>query len=146
MFFEFSVEVTCWMFSCYVIIFQCDSQKWKCLTFMTLQTAPLDKLKRSFLNDVDILMRSAVKQIIGLPVDTPNGFLYTSRRKRASALSKPNGRRFCNNTTSAVGWLPPTSHLSTAAVIWKAKKADHAKRKLDGPKSADTEDSATQMY
>src|SRR6185437_1989624 len=45
-----------------------------------LQTAPLSKLTNQFLEDVDLLVRSAVKEILSLPGDTPNAFIYANRK------------------------------------------------------------------
>lgn len=49
-----------------------------CLLY-TLQTAPLEKITTSFLNKFDNLIRSSVKEILQLPGDTPNSFLYACK-------------------------------------------------------------------
>ena len=43
-----------------------------------LQTAPLHKISHSFLEDIDKLIRNAVKETVGLPNDTPTSMLYSS--------------------------------------------------------------------
>jgi hypothetical protein len=53
-----------------------------------LQTAPLHKLPKSFLMNVDKIIRSAVKEILGIPTDTPNGMLYSSSCKRGLSITK----------------------------------------------------------
>ena len=54
---------------------------WPQLIF-PLQTAPLNQLPKSFLNDLDFLVKSTAKQIIGLPKDTPDAMIYTSHSYR----------------------------------------------------------------
>jgi len=44
-----------------------------------LQTAPLNKLPMNFLEDIDKIIRNGVKEIIGLPSDTPTAMMYTSK-------------------------------------------------------------------
>ena len=53
-----------------------------------LQCAPLSKLKNKFLEDIDKLIKSAVKEIIGLPSDTPDSMIYSSRRLRGLGVIK----------------------------------------------------------
>ncbi|KAJ4435195.1 hypothetical protein ANN_23771 [Periplaneta americana] len=53
-----------------------------------LQCAPLDQLPDSFLKDLDKVIRSAVKEMISLPDDTPNDMLYSSKKVRGLGLIK----------------------------------------------------------
>ena len=41
------------------------------------QNAPLGKLNNLFLRKLDLMIRSAAKEILGLPSDTPNSMLYS---------------------------------------------------------------------
>lgn len=43
------------------------------------QSAPLKKLSKTFLESVDKIIRSSVKEILSLPGDTPNSFLYSPK-------------------------------------------------------------------
>lgn len=45
----------------------------------SLQTAPLNKIPKFFLENIDKLIRSTVREILQLPGDTPNSFLYASK-------------------------------------------------------------------
>ena len=51
-----------------------------------LQSTPLNKIPSSFLNDIDILLRSCLKEIINLPHDCPNAMLYAPRKVRGLGL------------------------------------------------------------
>lgn len=51
-----------------------------------LQTAPLNKISRHFLEDVDKLIRNAVKETIGLPNDTPTSMLYSSQKVKGLSI------------------------------------------------------------
>ena len=51
-----------------------------------LQMAPLTKLPHCFLEDVDKIIRNAVKEIIGLPSDTPTSMIYTSKNLRGLSI------------------------------------------------------------
>jgi hypothetical protein len=42
------------------------------------QTAPLNKLKNTFLNDIDNIVRLALKEILEYPSDIPNSMIFTS--------------------------------------------------------------------
>lgn len=53
-----------------------------------IQSTPLNKIPEKFLQDVDKLLRSTIKEIIGLPNDCPNGMLYTSKKLRGLGLIK----------------------------------------------------------
>ena len=49
---------------------------------------PLQKIKKGFLTDIDKLIKSAIKEIIGLPMDTPDTMLYSSRKVRGLGIMK----------------------------------------------------------
>jgi hypothetical protein len=53
-----------------------------------LQCAPINHLTKKFLEDIDIIIRSAVKEIIGLPGDTPTGFVYAPRKFRGLGVMR----------------------------------------------------------
>ncbi|KAJ4427567.1 hypothetical protein ANN_25215 [Periplaneta americana] len=50
--------------------------------------APLKDLKLKFLNDIDKLIRSSVKRIVGLPTDVPDAMLYAPRNLRGLGIFK----------------------------------------------------------
>lgn len=54
------------------------------------QTAPLNKLSREFLNDIDIIFRSAIKEILDLPSDIPNHMIYSAKNCNGLGLIKAN--------------------------------------------------------
>lgn len=58
---------------------------WPTLIY-TLQSAPLFKIKKSFLKDSDTLIRGCVKNISCLPSDTPNSMLYSERKYRGLGI------------------------------------------------------------
>jgi len=58
---------------------------WPTLVY-PLQCAPLHRLSKQFLMDVDKMLRSAVKQIVEIPTATPDAFLYASRKYRGMAI------------------------------------------------------------
>jgi len=51
-------------------------------------TAPLNKLPKTFLNRVDIIIKSAVKEILSIPTDTPDALLYTSNKLRGLSIAR----------------------------------------------------------
>lgn len=53
-----------------------------------LQCAPLDKIPSRFLKDVDIQTRNAVKEILSIPMDTPNGMIYGPKKYRGLGIMK----------------------------------------------------------
>jgi len=53
-----------------------------------LMTAPLNKLPKTFLNRVDIIIKSAVKEILSIPTDTPDALLYTSNKLRGLSIAR----------------------------------------------------------
>jgi hypothetical protein len=53
-----------------------------------LQCAPIPQLTAKFLEDIDIIMRSAVKEIIGIPGDTPTSFIYAPRKFRGLGIMR----------------------------------------------------------
>lgn len=54
---------------------------WPVLTYK-LQTTPLDRWSIPFVDDLDKMIRSAVKQILEIPKDVPDALIYTSRNVR----------------------------------------------------------------
>jgi len=61
----------------------------------------------SFLNDVDKIVKSAVKEIIGLPQDTPNAMLYTSNNLRGLQIMRATWE----------GFIPALQYLSNSTKI-----------------------------
>lgn len=59
-----------------------------------LQCAPLCKLQLGFLQDIDKIVKNAVKEIVGLPCDTPDSMLYTSRKYRGLGVMKATWEAF----------------------------------------------------
>lgn len=53
-----------------------------------LQSAPLSKIKPTLLDDIDKILRSAVKEIINLPHDCPNSMIYAPKQFRGLGLMK----------------------------------------------------------
>ncbi|KAJ4447756.1 hypothetical protein ANN_09764 [Periplaneta americana] len=51
-----------------------------------LQTAHVSKIPKQFLSKTDNMIRSAVKQILQLPSDTPNSMLYTSHKYKCLSV------------------------------------------------------------
>ena len=51
-----------------------------------LQTAPLYKITKTTLKEIDTLIRGCVKNISCLPADTPNAMLYSPRKYRGLAI------------------------------------------------------------
>ena len=49
-----------------------------CLIY-PFQTAPLKSLNKQYLEDINKIIRSCVKEILQLPSDSPNGFLYSAK-------------------------------------------------------------------
>jgi hypothetical protein len=53
-----------------------------------LQTAKLNSIPKKFLEDGDKLIRSTVKEILQIPNDTPNNFLYCGKEYRGLGVMK----------------------------------------------------------
>ena len=51
-------------------------------------TAPLKKLPKTFLSHVDIIIKSAVKEILSIPTDTPDSLLYTTNKLRGLSIAR----------------------------------------------------------
>jgi hypothetical protein len=66
------------------------------------QMAPFAKIKKDFLEDVDIIFRSTIKTIIGLPNDTPNSMLYSPRRYKGLGLLRANWECYIQIINSCV--------------------------------------------
>ena len=60
---------------------------WPSLVY-PFQCTPLKKIRSGFLQDVDKIIRGAAKEIIGLPHDCPNDFLYAPMKFRGLSLMK----------------------------------------------------------
>lgn len=54
----------------------------------------LSKLKKTFLNDIDKVIRNAVKNIIGLPDDTPTAMFYTAPSNKGLGLVRSSWEAF----------------------------------------------------
>ncbi|KAJ4430144.1 hypothetical protein ANN_22354 [Periplaneta americana] len=64
-----------------------------------LQMAPIHQLPGTFLEDIDKLIRSSVKQMLMLPSDTPTSMLYASKNYRGLGLVRASWKAFlqhCN--------------------------------------------------
>ena len=72
-----------------------------------LHCAPLTKIKSKFLNDVDKILRSSAKEIIGLPHDSPNNMLYAPKKFRGIGLMK-------------AGWEAYIQHLNICKTLSKS--------------------------
>ena len=62
-----------------------DQYLWPKLIY-PLQCAPLNQLSNNYLRDIDKIIRSAVKEILQLPDDTPNSMLYASKKFRGLGI------------------------------------------------------------
>src|SRR5436190_16459689 len=60
---------------------------WPTLVY-TFQAAPLNKLNKTFLEDVDLLIRSAVKEVLELPADLPNSMMYSPKENKGLGIFK----------------------------------------------------------
>jgi len=60
---------------------------WPKVTY-ALQTAPLTKIKKTFLKDIDKLIKSSIKEIFCLPNDINNAFLYSPKENKGMGLIK----------------------------------------------------------
>lgn len=58
------------------------------------QACPLTKLQLGFLNDVDLIVRNTLKNILGLPDDTPTSMLYSSNKNRELNLFRAKWEAF----------------------------------------------------
>jgi len=50
------------------------------------QTAPVGKIPQSFLEDMDKITRSSIREILGMPGDIPNSMLYSPAKYKGLAL------------------------------------------------------------
>ena len=53
-----------------------------------LQTAPVNTIPKSFLQAVDKIIKSAVREILQLPTDTPEAFMYAPRKYRGLGVMR----------------------------------------------------------
>ena len=72
-----------------------------------LQMAPLTKLPKKFLQDVDLIIRSSVKEILGIPNDVPNAMLYAAKKHRGLSISKAE-------------WEAYLQHINVCMILQKA--------------------------
>lgn len=70
-----------------------NSYIWPTLVY-PLQNAPLHKLTKSFLESVDLIIRSSTKEALGLPSDTPNPMLYSSQKVKGLGIFKATWEAF----------------------------------------------------
>lgn len=77
---------------------------WPCLIY-SLQNAPLTKIPQSFLEDLDKMIRSTVKSIIGLPHDTPNAMLYTAKKYRGLEIIRSSWETFLQHYNVCISLL-----------------------------------------
>lgn len=68
------------------------------------QTAPLTKLNKGFLNDVDKIIRSASKEVLELPGDIPNAMLYAPKTKKGLGMFRAS-------------WEAPLQHINCCKII-----------------------------
>ena len=66
---------------------------WPTLTY-SFQNAPINKLSHKFLSKLDILVRSAIKQILQIPHDTPSSLLYSSHKVKGLNLVRNEWEAF----------------------------------------------------
>jgi Reverse transcriptase (RNA-dependent DNA polymerase) len=59
-----------------------------------LQTAPLNKLSKGFLEDIDKIVRSAVKEALGLPSETPDSMIYSNRNMKGLGVTQARWEAF----------------------------------------------------
>jgi hypothetical protein len=69
---------------------------WPTLVY-PLQCAPLNKIPKSFLQDIDKIVRSAVKEILMIPSDTPNAMLYSSPSNKGLGIFKASWEAYIQN-------------------------------------------------
>lgn len=62
---------------------------WPTLTFK-LQFTPLKQLTATFLENLDKIVKSCVKEFIGLPEDIPNAMIYSPRKFKGLGLVNAN--------------------------------------------------------
>ena len=58
------------------------------------QTAPIHKLHASFLEDIDKIIRSAVKEILAVPSDIPNSMIYSSTACKGMGIMRAQWEAF----------------------------------------------------
>ena len=62
--------------------------------------APLSKLSNKFLTDVDLMIRSCVKEMLMIPNSTPNSMLYCSKKHKGLGVFRTNWEAFLQNFNS----------------------------------------------
>ena len=69
---------------------------WPILTY-PFQTAPLHKLSQKFLMDIDKMIRSAAKEILLIPNDTPTSMIYSSKKFKGLGIFRSTWEAFIQN-------------------------------------------------
>jgi len=60
--------------------------------------APLRKLTGQFLNDIDLMIRSLVKEILMIPNDSPTSMIYASKNIKDWEFSGQHGKLMFKTT------------------------------------------------
>ena len=66
------------------------------------QMAPLRKLTGQFLNDVDLMIRSSVKEILMIPNDSPTSMIYASKKHKGSGIFRASWEAYVQNYNSTL--------------------------------------------
>ena len=74
---------------------------WPTLVY-PLQCAPLDRLTTSFLRDIDKILKSAIKEIVGLPSDSPDAMIYSHRKYRGLGVFKAQWKAYLQHINISV--------------------------------------------
>jgi len=84
-----------------------------------MQTTPLDLLERPFLESIDSIMRQGVREIVGLPADTPLPVYYTGRKLRGLGILR-------------VTWEASLQHINICQTLLKINDSHlHIIRNMD---------------
>lgn len=86
-------------------LFVLNNYIWPTLIY-PLQCAPLNKLSMVFLNDVDLVFRSGIKEILELPNDFPSSILYSPKDTKGMGIIK-------------VSWEAYLQHINICKVLLK---------------------------
>lgn len=79
---------------------------WPTLTFK-LQYTPLKQLTKSFLTSLDKILKSCIKDFIGLPEDIPNAMIYSPRKYKGLGLINAN-------------WEAPLQHINIMSCLYNS--------------------------
>ena len=95
---------------------------WPCLVY-SFQSTPLNKIPATFLQDVDKMLRSTIKEIIGLPHDCPNDMIYAARNHRGLGLVRAEWEAYIQHFNIAQKLLTiPDEQLHLCRNFQKEKK------------------------